>query len=197
MELPGPEALPHLRTERLTVRMADEMDVPAIVRYYVENRDHLRPFDPRRPAAFYDEEFWYAQVRQNVVDYYSDQALRLFLFAHDDPDGVIGIANFTNIVRGAAHFCNLGYSVAAASEGQGYMFEALRAAIAFVFGALRIHRIQANYMPHNLRSGKLLQRLGFVEEGLARDYLLIDGRWRDHVLTSLTNPEWRPVTISD
>jgi ribosomal-protein-alanine N-acetyltransferase len=77
------------------------------------------------------------------------------------------------------------------------MIEALQAAIAFVFGPLRVHRIQANYMPHNLRSGRLLERLGFVEEGLARDYLLIDGRWRDHVLTSLTNLEWQPVTVSD
>ena len=46
----------------------------------------------------------------------------------------------------------------------------------------------ANYRPENDRSRKLLERLGFVREGLARDYLFIDGAWRDHVLTALTNP---------
>jgi ribosomal-protein-alanine N-acetyltransferase len=46
----------------------------------------------------------------------------------------------------------------------------------------------ANYRPENERSGILLERLGFVREGLAKDYLFIDGQWRDHVLTSLTNP---------
>lgn len=189
---------PHrLVTERLVVRPATEEDVPEVVSYYCRNRQHLLSVDPRRPESFYTEEFWYGRIRQDHQEIRDDRSLRLFLFPADEPERVIGIANFTNIVRGAAHFCNLGYSVAAAAEGQGYMFEALQAAIAFVFGPLRVHRIQANYMPHNLRSGRLLERLGFVEEGLARDYLLIDGRWRDHVLTSLTNPEWQPVTVSD
>jgi ribosomal-protein-alanine N-acetyltransferase len=50
----------------------------------------------------------------------------------------------------------------------------------------------ASYLPHNQRSGKLLKRLGFVVEGYARDYLLINGLWQDHILTSLTNPNWKP-----
>lgn len=50
----------------------------------------------------------------------------------------------------------------------------------------------ANYMPHNQRSGNLLRRLGFVVEGYARDYLLINGRWEDHIQTSLINPNWKP-----
>jgi len=43
-------------------------------------------------------------------------------------------------------------------------------------------------VPHNARSGRLLERLGFVNEGLAKDYLFIDGAWRDHVLTARLNP---------
>jgi len=45
----------------------------------------------------------------------------------------------------------------------------------------------AGYLPHNERSGKLLDRLGFEKEGLARKYLKINGRWEDHLLTSLIN----------
>ena len=48
----------------------------------------------------------------------------------------------------------------------------------------------ANDMPHNKRSGDLLARLGFEKEGYAKDYLLIDGEWRDHVLTALTTSQW-------
>jgi len=70
------------------------------------------------------------------------------------------------------------------------MAEALRALIAYAFGELGFHRIMANYIPTNERSGLLLRRLGFVVEGYARDYLEIDGAWRDHVLTSLTNPNY-------
>ena len=66
------------------------------------------------------------------------------------------------------------------------MSEALRAAIDYVFSELRLHRIMANYMPANERSGRLLRRMGFTVEGYARDYMSIAGEWRDHILTSLT-----------
>jgi ribosomal-protein-alanine N-acetyltransferase len=75
------------------------------------------------------------------------------------------------------------------------MSEALRAANAYVFGPMRLHRIMANHRPENARSAKLLERLGFVREGLARDYLFIDGAWRDHVLMSLTNPAFDPAWV--
>ena len=51
----------------------------------------------------------------------------------------------------------------------------------------------ANYIPENERSGRLLARLGFTREGLAKDYLFIDGAWRDHVLTALANPDFDPA----
>jgi hypothetical protein len=54
------------------------------------------------------------------------------------------------------------------------------------------HKIMANYMPSNNRSAAVLRRCGFTVEGLARDYLRINGEWRDHVLTSRINPQWRP-----
>ena len=67
------------------------------------------------------------------------------------------------------------------------MFEALSLTNAYMFADLGLHRIMAGYLPHNDRSGKLLDRLGFEKEGLARKYLKINGRWEDHVLTSLIN----------
>jgi ribosomal-protein-alanine N-acetyltransferase len=71
------------------------------------------------------------------------------------------------------------------------MTEALSIAINYVFEELNLHRIMANYMPHNRRSGNVLKRLGFVVEGYARDYLMINGKWEDHIFTSLINPHWR------
>jgi ribosomal-protein-alanine N-acetyltransferase len=67
------------------------------------------------------------------------------------------------------------------------MFEALSLTNAYMFDDLGLHRIMAGYLPHNERSGKLLDRLGFEKEGLARKYLKINGRWEDHLLTSLIN----------
>lgn len=69
------------------------------------------------------------------------------------------------------------------------MSKVCEAAIEYAFGQLDLNRIMANYMPCNERSGGLLKKLGFSKEGLARKYLKINGRWEDHVLTSLLNPK--------
>ena len=86
-----------------------------------------------------------------------------------------------------------GRALAERAQGNGYMHEALQATNAYVFKELNMHRVMANFMPHNTRSNAVLRRLGFTIEGYARDYLFVNGAWRDHVLTSLTNPDWKPL----
>jgi ribosomal-protein-alanine N-acetyltransferase len=70
------------------------------------------------------------------------------------------------------------------------MSEAVAKATQCMFETQNIHRIMANYMPSNERSARLLQKLGFIIEGHAKKYLLINGQWEDHILTSLTNENW-------
>jgi ribosomal-protein-alanine N-acetyltransferase len=180
----------YLSTPRTVVRTADESDAAAVVDYYARNRERLEPFDPERSPIFYEERFWRMQLRQNLDDLASDRALRLFVFPSGDPGRVIGNVGFSNIVRGVGQYCNLGYSIDGECEGKGMMSEALRAAIGHAFSALHFHRIEANYLPHNRRSGELLRRLGFVVEGYSRDYLRINGVWQDHVRAALVNPNW-------
>jgi len=94
------------------------------------------------------------------------------------------------IVFGAFEACYLGYGLDVDAVGKGYMTETLAAALTFVFDTLRLHRVMANYMPSNERSAAVLRRLGFRVEGYAKDYLEIDGTWRDHILTALNADEW-------
>lgn len=180
-----------IATARTVVRLAEVDEAPAVLRYYLENRERLRPFDPERPPIFYEERFWRGQLRQNIRDLLADRALRLFIFPTAEPERVIGNISFSNFVRGVGQYCTVGYSVDGHAEGGGYMGEALGASIGHVFRELGFHRIEANYMPHNVRSGRLLRRLGFAVEGYSRDYVRIDGRWEDHVRAALINPDWR------
>lgn len=179
-----------LTTPRTVVRLADNEDVDEIIDYYSRNRERLKPFDPERPAFFYETRFWRVQVRQNRDDLTADRALRLFVFDAQRPGRVIGNIGFSNFVRGVGQYCTLGYSVDGECEGGGYMREALEPALEHAFSQLHFHRIEANYMPHNRRSANLLRRLGFVVEGYSRDYLQINGQWEDHIRTALLNPHW-------
>lgn len=63
--------------------------------------------------------------------------------------------------------------------------------VRYAFDVLNLHRLETSYQPANERSGRVLRKLGFVVEGYARDYLLLNGSWRDGILVSLTNPDWR------
>jgi len=183
---------PKLESKRIILRLACLDDVPAIIRYYTENKFHLAPFEPLRFSGFYTQSYWYEQVKQALYEYRCDRSLQLFLFTKENENAIIGSINFRNFIRGVFQSCTLGYSLAEASQGKGYMTEALEVAISYVFTELNMHRIMASYLPHNQRSGRLLKRLGFVVEGYARDYLLIDGEWQDHILTSLINHNWKP-----
>ena len=179
-----------LYTSRLIVRLATQEDIPAIVAHLVENRDFLVPFEPIRPSDFYDRSYWRQQVIRSYQQFQAGHALRLFIFERDAPKVVIGSINFNNFIHYPFYCCSLGYSIAELKQGQGLMREALTVSIVHVFNTMNCHRIQANYMPRNQRSGNLLKSLGFTVEGEAKDYLLIHGVWEDHVLTSLTNLNW-------
>lgn len=184
--------LPIITSDRLLLRIGIQEDIPSILKYFIDNKAYLTPYYPTWAEHFFTAEYWNYQVENNFLEFIHDQSLKLFIFPKKQPTKIIGTINFSNFVKGAAHFCYVGYSLAEAEQGKGYMTEALKAATDYVFQELNLHRIMANYMPHNQRSGNVLKRLGFVVEGYARDYLLINGKWQDHILTSLTNPNWKP-----
>jgi len=183
---------PTIETDRLILRMATRKDAPAILTYYLENKDFLTAVEPTRGEGFYTIEFWQEQVEKSLFEFSYEQSLKLCMFVKTDMSRIIGKVNFHQMQRGVSQSCVLGYSLAEQEQYRGYMTEALKAAIAYLFTDQNFHRIMANYMPRNQRSANVLKRLGFVVEGYARDYLLINGKWEDHILTSLMNSHWQP-----
>jgi ribosomal-protein-alanine N-acetyltransferase len=177
-------------TERLCFRLPELEDVAEIVRYFQANRDHLQPWEPTFHPAVFSEAFWRDQVGQRRTDYEAGRQIRGFLYPIDGPAAPVGHLSLTQIVRGAMNACTLGYALAADAQGHGYMLEAVRSAVGHAFGELGLHRVMASYMPRNRRSAAVLRRAGFVVEGYARSYLLINGRWEDHIMTAVTNPGW-------
>lgn len=181
------------QTVRLRARLPGPRDVGAILTYYRENLEHLRPWSPRWPPDLLTPQFWRDQVMRRQAESAAGMAYATFLFARHDDTRVLGNLSLTQIVRGAAESCSLGYGLAAEAQGQGYMVEAVRGSVEFAFGELGLHRVHAAYVPHNRRSAMVLRRAGFRVEGYARDYLRIDGRWEDHVLTSAISGDWVPT----
>jgi ribosomal-protein-alanine N-acetyltransferase len=178
-----------LETARLLLVLPDKADAARMVHYYDVNREHLAPWESLRSAEFYTEDFWSIEIARIKNDFLIDRALTVVLLDKLDPDApILGQVSLRNIIRGAFQACHLGYSLDREAVGKGLMFEGLTRVITYAFDDMHLHRLMANYIPTNERSGRLLRRLGFVVEGYARDYLFLAGKWQDHVLTSLVKP---------
>lgn len=178
-----------LNSERLKVRQIRMQDAQALLDFHLTNKDFLSPFDPPVPESFYTLDYWKDKILHSKQKWLEKEELRLIIQQEEESD-VIGCINFTQIQRGPFHACRLGYKLGERFQGKGYMSEALQRAIEYMFNELNLHRIEANYIPSNRKSKNVLRRLGFVNEGMAKNYLYIDGKWQDHQLTSLTNPNW-------
>lgn len=184
--------LPEIGTERLRLVIAQPGLEEPLAHFYRENfAGHLDRWSPPMPGDKLAAAYWQECLPRCAREFEAGTAARWVLLAPvRDPPEVVGTCNYTQIFRGAFSACMLGYQVARRHEGRGLMFEALSASLDYAFRELRLHRVMANYRPENVRSGRILERLGFAREGYAREYLFIDGAWRDHVLTSRTNPRF-------
>jgi ribosomal-protein-alanine N-acetyltransferase len=176
-----------IETARLTLSRLTLGDARELQAYYVANAAHLDPWEPQRSADFHHLSACSARIAAGLVEVEAGRAVKLVLRAKESV-ALVGVCNFNTIVRGPFQACTLGYSIAASAQGQGLMFEALTAAIAYMFDTENLHRVMANYIPENTRSGALLTRLGFEIEGKAQKYHHIGGQWRDHILTAKINP---------
>ena len=184
-------ALPVLTGPHVVVRLGSEKDIAGIIDYFRRNAAHLSRFATPVPPVTYEVSHWSARLAEAMIEFQQDRSCRLFMFERGNNSCPIGVINFFGFLRGHFHGCIMGYHVDARHEGRGYMYEGLSLAIDYVFKDLNMHRIMSNHAPHNLRSARLLSRLGFRPEGYAREYLMVDGEWQDHVLNSLTNRDWR------
>jgi ribosomal-protein-alanine N-acetyltransferase len=178
---------PLIETHRLQISNLTLADAEALQAYYFDNAAHLDSWEPERGANFHDLEACRARITAAIAESEAGRAAKLVL-RRTGESAILGVCNFNTIVRGPFQACTLGYSIAAIAQGKGLMHEALEASITHMFEVERLHRIMANYVPENARSGRLLARLGFEIEGRAKDYLHIAGQWRDHILTAKTNP---------
>ena len=92
------------------------------------------------------------------------------LVRRSDDDAIVGVFNFSEIVRGSFHSAYLGYYAFAPHAGAGHMADGLALALDVAFRTLKLHRVEVNVQPRNVRSHALVLRAGFVREGYSRRY---------------------------
>lgn len=177
-----------IETINLKLSLLIPADNELMQHYLLSNKDYLAPWEPTRSDDFFTLEEIDLRIKSALLRFKQQSACQLAILNKEE-DEVLGVCNFSNMTHIATQSCHLGYSLGQQHVGKGIMHEALTHATRYVFQQYPIHRINANYLPHNLRSANVLAKLGFSIEGFAKSYLKIDGVWQDHVLTALVNPD--------
>lgn len=175
---------PALQTERLLLRHLVMEDVHFVF-------EHFR--DPLVTQYLMDEppltEFAQAQA---IIESYLEpegKSYNRWAIVRKADHQVIGTCGYHKWAK-TSFRAEIGYDLSPACWGQGYMSEALRAVIHHGFERMNLNRIDALVYVNNDKSLHLLQKLGFKQEGLLRDYFCLDGSFYDHHLLALLRREW-------
>ncbi len=157
------------------------------------SRAFLEPWEPAWSENALHQATYRRRLRRQARESREDKGYSFFIFRRDD-DALLGGVTLSDLQRGIAMSCSLGYWIGAPHARRGLTTEALRALLPFAFETLELHRIEAACLPDNVASERLLRKLGFREEGYARDYLRINAVWHDHLLFALLSADLRPPT---
>ncbi len=178
-------ALPRLRGARVDLREPSSGDAgdlyrvfsdPAVMRYWSS-----APMQSPREAL---------ELIDDIVTGRSDGSF--FQWGIELRDALRLVGTVTLFRLDAMHRrAELGFALASDCWGQGFAGEAVSLAIEHAFGALDLHRLEADVDPRNTASLSLLARLGFVKEGLMRERYHVSGEVQDSVMLGLLRGEWR------
>jgi RimJ/RimL family protein N-acetyltransferase len=179
-----PETFPVLTTPRLVLRETETHDAEAV--FAMESDPIAMRYWSRPPMREMAEA--HAAVDRARGHFPNRVGLR-WSIARAEDDLMLGHASVFDFDEQSAR-AEIGYGLARAHWGRGYMHEALTAVIDLAFGPLGLRRLEADTDPRNEASLRVLERLGFVREGLLRERWQVGDEISDTALLGLLAHEW-------
>lgn len=152
------------------------------------SREFLTPWEPVWPSDDLTRAGYRRRLRRYEEDMAADRAYPFLVFRENDGE-LLGGVTLANVRRGIVQAGTLGYWIGEPFANRGVMTKALRTLLPSLFGELNLHRIDAACIPDNTASVRVLEKCGFVREGMARRYLCINGVWQDHYLFGLLSDD--------
>jgi ribosomal-protein-alanine N-acetyltransferase len=172
--------------QQIYLRLYKISDASELAKLHTRNREFFQRVCPLLPEAFYTEEHQKIRIEQVLkkTDEGQVYAFGIFLKATDK---LIGDISLTQIARGPVQSCYTGFTLDKEYNAKGYTTEALQLVVDFAFRELKLHRIEAGAMPDNIASIRVLEKVGFKKEGIAKENVKINGKWTDHQILAIIN----------
>lgn len=161
-------------------------DATSILELEIKNKEFFRQYSINRDSEFYTLEGQLKRMETIEESREKDLGYSFGIYLNES-HRLIGQIGLFKIERGPAQRGMVGYSLDKEQNGKGYMTDALKSIVDFGFDQLKLHRIEAGVMPHNIGSIKILEKTGFQKEGIAKKYVMINGKWEDHQILAIIN----------
>jgi len=168
-----------LDTDNLRLAVLRKSEAARVTEYLLNNRDFHKQFSQTHTDDYFTVSTQKKYLAYDCNSFLEGSLVPLWITLKDD-NKIIGRVSFFNFAYGGMMSCACGYHLDKDHTGKGYMTEALKSAMAFVFDEYKMHRIEAFIVPENEPSLNLVKRVGFHYEGKRNSYMHINGRYRDH-----------------
>jgi ribosomal-protein-alanine N-acetyltransferase len=171
----------------VSIRLVRVQDAETLSRLETRDREYLQAGGPVRSDHYVSLEGQRELIDRLLEGHRSGTGAPFVIEAHGK---VVGRILLAAIIGGGFQSASVGYWVTESMSGRGIASRALRLLVAHAFGERGLHRLEAATTLDNAASAHILTKAGFEQYGLARDYLRMGGRWRDHRLFQLLNATW-------
>lgn len=175
-----------LVSENIYLRPFVTEDREELLGLLIENRDFFEKFSMDRSEDYYTIESQLGRIKQYEEDWKNDMAYNFGIFTKDG--SLIGTINLFQVLRFSLQGAFIGYFLDKKHNGKGFTTEAAKLLVDYAFNELKLHRIEAGVMPHNIGSIRVLEKAGFHKEGIAIKNVKINGKWEDHQVLAIINP---------
>ena len=176
-------------TDRLILRILPADYAHQVLQFYKNNAGIFEQYEP-----FIDENFYTLEHQKHILTYEYGEILKLhmlrfWIYEKEHPDEIIGTISFHDISPNIYASAQLGYKMDQYHMRKGYCYEAIATGMHLLSNDIGIRRYEALVLPDNTPSIRLLEKIGFRQEGLLKDKVFLQNKWRDHYLYGYIVPQ--------
>lgn len=164
-------------------------DAEEMVQLLVRNREYWSVYEPTHRDSYFTAAVQREKIRESIYQARENREYSVGIFEHET-NKLVGHISVYGIKRIPFLSALIGYSIDEAYIGKGIATEAVQLMTVCVFEQLRLHRVEAYVSPENVGSIRVLEKAGFRQEGLLKEFLYINGEWKDHYYYAMIEGEF-------
>lgn len=176
-----------MKSDHIYIRPLRISDAEQSLNLQINNREFFEKYSMTRKEEYYTLKGQINQINSYLDKMKRDETYYFGVFRNED-NLLVGSINLFQLFRDDLQSAFIGYFLDKDNNGKGYASEAVQLIVKYAFNEINLHRIEAGVMPWNKASIRVLEKSGFHTEGISKKNVRINGKWEDHQILAIVNP---------